>query len=597
MGTWHRVCARILVAPIFAALVGCGSSTTDPASAPDGSLDAPVESAVDSFAPIDSSDTDTGAETESPDTIPIDSTLDSSVVDSAVFDDGATEVAVVDAPDAADSADTADAADTAPPTCSPPTDSYCPGAPSGPCVNTMTDRDNCGGCGMSCPPTQSCIAGSCDCASGLALCGGVCVDTSSDPLHCGGCGKTCSVCIAGECSSVTSLALGYDHSCAVMGGGSVRCWGINWSGVLGYTTTETCKVSSPCSTRPKAVPGLSGVASMALGYMHSCALGTDGTVRCWGDNAYGQLGDGTTTNRTSPTSITGLADVTQLVAGDFHTCARLKDGTVRCWGRNHAGQVGSATSDSCSGSAGASSCAKSPTAVPGAASVVEIATGNAHTCARTSGGATLCWGSNAFSQLGYTSSTTCPVPGLTFDCSDTATAVPTLTKVAQLALGGQGSTEGHTCTRHDDGTVECWGSNMRAQLGAKTTTTCAISGTTLACSKTPISVSGLTGVTQISASGSFTCARRTDGSVDCWGADGEQQLGRTYTELCTIPSDYEPCSYVPGPVEGVTGAVEVVAGGQHACARLSDGGVWCWGLGLFGELGTVPASKPGLVQW
>ncbi|MGZ3473739.1 MAG: hypothetical protein ACXWUG_05040, partial [Polyangiales bacterium] len=68
MGTWHRVCAQILVAPIFAALVGCGSSTTDPASAPDGSLDAPVESAVDSFAPIDSSDTDTGAETESPDT-------------------------------------------------------------------------------------------------------------------------------------------------------------------------------------------------------------------------------------------------------------------------------------------------------------------------------------------------------------------------------------------------------------------------------------------------------------------------------------------------------------------------------------------------
>ena len=88
------------------------------------------------------------------------------------------------------------------------------------------------------------------------------------------------------------------------------------------------------------VPGLASVVGLAASADHTCALLSDGTARCWGDNSYGQLGDGTTTARMAPVAVAGLTGATALTAGLWHTCARLMDGTARCWGYNARGEVG-----------------------------------------------------------------------------------------------------------------------------------------------------------------------------------------------------------------------------------------------------------------
>ncbi|MEI8255772.1 MAG: hypothetical protein WCJ30_08880, partial [Deltaproteobacteria bacterium] len=117
------------------------------------------------------------------------------------------------------------------------------------------------------------------------------------------------------------------HTCARMSDGTVRCWGFNGSGQLGDGTVIP-------RASPAAVPGLSSAASVAAGGGHTCAVLADATVRCWGANRYGQLGDGTTQDRPTPVAVRGLADVAALALGTEHSCARLRDGTVRCWGRN-----------------------------------------------------------------------------------------------------------------------------------------------------------------------------------------------------------------------------------------------------------------------
>jgi hypothetical protein len=139
--------------------------------------------------------------------------------------------------------------------------------------------------------------------------------------------------------NVTAIATGSSHSCALLSNGTVRCWGHNRDGQLGNGTTTDFPAAAP-------VVGLGGMAAaIAAGEFHTCALLRDGTVHCWGDNWYGQLGDGTTTDRTTPVAASGLRDVTAIAAGEDHTCALLRDGTARCWGYNEFGQLGNGESE------------------------------------------------------------------------------------------------------------------------------------------------------------------------------------------------------------------------------------------------------------
>ena len=138
-------------------------------------------------------------------------------------------------------------------------------------------------------------------------------------------------------SGVKNVTAGAIHTCALLDTGAVKCWGSNWYGQLGDNSVVLKKA-------PTAVVGLSaGVAAIAAGAHHTCALLSTGAVKCWGYNASGQLGDGTVADKSKPTDLPALAtDVATIAAGSTanHTCAILKDGTLRCWGHNLYGQIG-----------------------------------------------------------------------------------------------------------------------------------------------------------------------------------------------------------------------------------------------------------------
>jgi alpha-tubulin suppressor-like RCC1 family protein len=143
------------------------------------------------------------------------------------------------------------------------------------------------------------------------------------------------------------------------------------------------------------------VDQLALGWFHSCARLGDGTVKCWGDNGVGQLGDGTTTNSSTPVAVQGLSGAVEIAAGGLHSCARLGDGTVKCWGNNFSGELGDVTGTYSS---------STPVVVQGLSGAVEIAAGNWHSCARLGDGTVKCWGGNSDGQLGDGTDTISPTP-------------------------------------------------------------------------------------------------------------------------------------------------------------------------------------------
>jgi hypothetical protein len=179
------------------------------------------------------------------------------------------------------------------------------------------------------------------------------------------------------------ISSGVLNGCALKPDGSAACWGDNQYGQLGDGTLTT-------SATPVTVPGLTGLLALSAGGGHTCALKADRTVMCWGENVKGGLGDGTTVNKSSPTAVTGLTGAVALSGGTLHTCALKADGTVACWGVNDFGQLGDGTLND----------ALTPVAVKGLTNVVAISAGKQHTCALRSSGTASCWGANINGQLG-----------------------------------------------------------------------------------------------------------------------------------------------------------------------------------------------------
>lgn len=355
------------------------------------------------------------------------------------------------------------------------------------------------------------------------------------------------LCDGGNCQVVpTQIALGRYHACARASDSTVRCWGNNNFGQLGYTTTTLCLNTSPCSMSARLIPALTGVAQVVAGSNHTCARMTDGTVRCWGSDVFGQLGGSSVA-----IPITGLAEVTQISTRDDHTCALRQDGSVVCWGINDFGQLGGNGTDVCSGTP----CSRTPIVVDGITGATTISAGRQFTCAVMGDTTIRCWGNSDSGRLAG---------------SSTMSGIQGLTGVTHLSLG-----TAHACVRLMDGSVQCWGANFLGQLGDGTMMSRTI----------PVPVAGLFGVADIGLGSAHSCARLTDGTVRCWGSDNRGERGGATATMS---------------VSGLTTVSEVVAGDSFTCARLVDGALSCCGANNSGQLGdttTTDRSTFAAVNW
>lgn len=325
-------------------------------------------------------------------------------------------------------------------------------------------------------------------------------------------------------TGVAEVDLG-GSACARMLDATLRCWGPNASGQLGIGTT-TARLS------PVEVPGLDDVAQVSVGSQHACVRHADATASCWGENEHGQLGDGTTTDRSSPTPVTGLADVAEIRAGGRHTCARLTDGTVTCWGDNSDGQLGDGTTTD----------RLTPHAVPALDGVAQVTVGDEHTCARLGDGTASCWGDDSRGQLGDAHVPAQP----TLVDRWSPTPVEGLDHLVQLDAGVDG-----TCGLDGDAVVWCWGLAFSDEHGFEDPVS------------VPAAFPGLDGATQVSSGGYRHCALLPTG-VSCW----------------VFPD--EPPAVA---VAGLDDPVVVVAGPDMACALEADTTLRCWGSGTTGLLG------------
>lgn len=241
---------------------------------------------------------------------------------------------------------------------------------------------------------------------------------------------------------------------ALVNDGTVRTWGANDSGQLGYATPFDCgsKADTACGRSPVTVPGVSDAVAVAAGFDHALVLRADGTVLAWGSNAKGQLGITGVTTTNVPTPVPGLTDVIALGAGSAHSVALTKDGKVWVWGSNQYGQSGTGASDASSHT--------TPTEVPGLVGA-SIASGNYTMLVRKSDGSVVGWGQNNNGQVGNGTTTSpilTPTPVLVSAATETNAAVP-LSNIDSIAA------DGFACFALDhDGNAHAWGQGALGQL-------------------------------------------------------------------------------------------------------------------------------------
>jgi alpha-tubulin suppressor-like RCC1 family protein len=358
-------------------------------------------------------------------------------------------------------------------------------------------------------------------------------------------GATHALATFATAATASEISDGGNHACVLASGG-VRCWGNNAYGGLGDGTTTS-------RLAPVAVSGLtSGIAAISVGSAHTCAVTTGGGAKCWGLNGAGELGDGTRTIRLTPVNVSGLSSGVSAIAASVNdTCALTTGGGVMCWGDNSLGQLGDGTETSRLTPVSVSDLTSGVTAIVAAVD---------DTCALTTAGIVKCWGHG----WGVDSLTPASVLGLTGG----------VTAISMRA--------GDLCALTTGGGVKCLGYNRLGQLGDGTTT-----------SRThPVDVVGLTsGVTAISAGGVGTCAVTTAGGMKCWGDNSRGELGDGTTRMRLTPVN------VVGLASGVTA---ISSGGTHTCALTSAGRAMCWGRNTDGVLGdgtrsgkVIPVSVRG----
>lgn len=340
--------------------------------------------------------------------------------------------------------------------------------------------------------------------------------------------------------TATKVIANRDATTVLKSDGTVVSWGDNASGAIGNGVPPA---SEPRTTPgPVVAPGDAGLTQVTGGYSHTLARTATGGALAWGENNYGQLGDGGHASTGTPQAVPGLTSgVAEVETSQYYASyARRTDGSVLAWGSNDNGELG----------IGSTTSVPSPTAVALGGPAADLAVGAFHGLVAMDDGTVRSWGSNVFGNLG--------------DGSTTSSSSPvTVSGLSDIRSVGAGDWSSYAIT--DAGALWSWGRNESGQLGDGTTTDHA----------TPAPVPGISDVVEVSGGWNTTVARDAAGTVWTWGANGTGQLGDGTTNPRSTPAAVP----LPGP------AISVAIGGGHVLAALADGSVYAWGYGGAGQIG------------
>lgn len=325
--------------------------------------------------------------------------------------------------------------------------------------------------------------------------------------------------------NIQQISDGNSSSLAVTADGSVYAWGYNGYGELG-TGDQTNYPS------PQLVAGLSGITQVAAGWTHSLALGAGGTVWAWGDNSFGELGNGTTTQSLIPVQVPGLTGVTQIAAGNGWSLALRSDGTVWGWGGNQWDQLGSGPT-----------VIAAPVQIPGLTRVTSIAAGaffgmavqnrNLYSVLNQ----VLTWGQDTDATIGNGTACWCGEP--------TPQVVPGLNvgDVEGIAAGAE-----HAMVLGTDGSVWGWGDGTYGDLG---------DNSQYAEPRPVLAIGPGSGIVQLAAGTGDTVALLSNGTVEAWGSNQDGELGGGFTSFDSL---------TPVTVTGLSGVSQIAAGGNTSQA-------------------------------
>jgi alpha-tubulin suppressor-like RCC1 family protein len=403
--------------------------------------------------------------------------------------------------------------------------------------------------------------------------------------------------------AAAQIDAGQNHSCALQNG-QVRCWGFNREGQLGLGHTNTIGDNETANAAPPVDlgPGRTAIA-LSAGDFHTCVIMDDGRVRCWGFGQNGRIGTAGSgdllnvgdneTPASVPTVDLGPGRTAKAItAGGAHTCAILDNDTVRCWGYAFYGALGYGNPDP-----DPSTPDTEPNPVdigdnetPGSVGPVDlgghtakaITAGNLHTCAILEDDTVRCWGRGASGQLGYAS-----VENVG-DRGTPATLGPVGLGVGRTAKAIAAGVD-QTCAVLDDNSVRCWGGGGDGRLGYGNSDP--IGDNETPGTAGPVDLGAGRTARGIAVGDAFACARLDNGDVRCWGFGLD---GRTGSGAPQVIGDNETPGSVP-PVNIGAGrtAQAVTVGSRHACVRMDDNNVRCWGYGPNGRLGYCTNNNIG----
>ena len=389
------------------------------------------------------------------------------------------------------------------------------------------------------------------------------------------------------------IAVGYNHTCAILDRGAVKCWGLNSNGELGQgNVTNLGLLAGQIGNSLLAVNlGTYRTAVQIItGSDHTCALLDNGSVKCWGSNGNGQLGQGHTINLGDDPGEMGdplpkidlgtNRTAVQIAGSSSFTCAILDDGSVKCWGQNSNGQLGQNKTSNIGDLPGQMGDSLLRIDLGTNRKAIQISAGELHTCALLNNGSVKCWGDNSNGQLGQ--GNTSSVGITTGQMGDSLPEIDLGTNKKAIQISASGN---HTCTILNNGSVKCWGINTQGQLGQGNTSEIGSSAGQMGDSLIPILLGTNLTATQIITSYEHTCATLDTGSVKCWGRNSNGQLGQGHV-IKLGDNAGEMGNSLPAINLGTNRTVlQISTYGYHTCAVLDNRSMKCWGYNSDGQLG------------